>query len=314
MKTVFGFVCAAFFAAAFCLAAPHQAAAKDTTDITDTHGTSAFPVRPKRIVIMDFGMLDTLEAFKRMGLLDEDVQLALAKKNLPAYLSQYTSGEYVDVGGLKDFNLETIYAFKPDLIIISGRQQDFYDELRAMAPVWQVNGIPNPYIQGTMQNIRDMAKIFDVSEAADRALAAISESIQKTRDKAEARNLKGLVLLTNDGKISAYGSGSRFGVIHDALGVKEADSSIRVGIHGQLVNYEYIAQKNPDIIFVVDRSVAVTGKADGARLLKNDLVDGTKAAKNGRIISLDPNVWYLSGGGLISLRMMIDEVNAALEQ
>lgn len=314
MKYVFGLGFAALFLAVVCLVAPSVAVAANTVDITDTHGTTAVPVRPKKIVIMDFGMLDTLDAFGSMGLLAPDMRLALPKKSLPAYLSKYKSDEYVDVGGLKDFNLETIHAFKPDLIIISGRQQDFYNELSSMAPVWQVNSIPNPYIQGTMRNIKDLGRIFDVSAETDKALATLSESIRETRDAALAKNLRGLILLTNDGKISAYGSGSRFGIIHDALGVSEADSSIRVGIHGQLVNYEYIARQNPDVIFVVDRSAAVTGKADGVRILKNDLVNGTKAAKTGKIVSLDPNVWYLSGGGLISLRMMVDEVKTALEK
>ena len=74
-----------------------------------------------------------------------------------------------------------------------------------------------------------------------------------------------------------------------------------------------IAEKNPDFIFVVDRSIAVTGKADGVRILDNELVNGTAAARSGRIVSLDPNVWYLSGGGLQSLRMMVEEVRLAVE-
>lgn len=41
------------------------------------------------------------------------------------------------------------------------------------------------------------------------------------------------------------------------------------------------------------------------------LVNKTKAAKNGAIILLDPQVWYLSGGGIISLDKMISEVEAA---
>lgn len=41
------------------------------------------------------------------------------------------------------------------------------------------------------------------------------------------------------------------------------------------------------------------------------LVNKTKAAKNGAIILLDPQVWYLSGGGIISLNKMIAEVEAA---
>ena len=68
---------------------------------------------------------------------------------------------------------------------------------------------------------------------------------------------------------------------------------------------------NPDIIFVVDRSVAIGRSAKNPNVLNNVLVNKTKAAKNGAIILLDPQVWYLSGGGIISLNKMISEVEAA---
>ena len=287
-------------------------AAASSVNIAHKQGTVSVPVQPQRLVIMDFGMLDTLDAFIALGLVKNDVQVALPKANLPDYLSKYKGGEYVDIGGLKDFNLETIFAFKPDVIITSGRQQDFYQELSAIAPVWQIDNQPPDYLRGTMQNIKDLGRIFGVEEQAAIALANLSEAVRQVHDVAAAKKLKALVLLTNDGKISAYGSGSRFGIIFDALGFEQADSSIRVGIHGQLVNFEYIAERNPDIIFVVDRSIAVSGKADGVRILNNDLVNGTRAAKNGKIVSLDPSVWYLSGGGLVSLRMMVDEIGQVL--
>ena len=297
-----------------CFGGLSAATAAEIISIPGKRGAVAVPAPPSRVVIMDYGMLDTLETFQAMGLLGNGVQVALPKSNLPDYLSKYRGEEFSDIGGLKDFNLEYINTFKPEVIIISGRQQDFYQELSSIAPVWQIDSLPAPYLQGTRQNIRDMGKLFAVGEAAEKALADIDRAAGEVRDRALAKGFKALVLLTNDGKISAYGSGSRFGIIHDALGFEQADPSTRVGIHGQLVNYEYIAKTNPDIIFVVDRSVAVIGKADGVRILENELVKGTTAAKKGRIVSLDPGVWYLSGGGLMSLRMMIDEVGRALEK
>ena len=91
----------------------------------------------------------------------------------------------------------------------------------------------------------------------------------------------------------------------------QADKNIKVGVHGQQVTYEYIAMLNPDIIFAVDRSVAIGRSAKNPNVLNNVLVNKTKAAKNGAIILLDPQVWYLSGGGIISLNKMISEVEAA---
>lgn len=292
-----------------------EAATAETLTVTGKYGPVTVPVSPKSVVVMDFGMLDTVDALQKAGAISPDLRLALPESNLPDYLSQYRNNKNVtDVGGLKDFSLETIYAFKPDLIIISGRQQDFYNDLSDIAPVWQIDSLPSDYLPGVERSIRDLGRIFKAEKETANQLAQINAVAEEIRRLAKFKNLKALILLTNDGKISLYGSGSRFGIIHDAFGVGQADESIKVGIHGQLVNFEYIAEKNPDAIFVVDRSLAVTGKADGVRLLKNDLVDTTSAAKNGRIFSLDPGVWYLSGGGLESLRMMEDEVRAALEK
>jgi iron complex transport system substrate-binding protein len=139
----------------------------------------------------------------------------------------------------------------------------------------------------------------------------VSEIKTKTNEMPE----KAIILLANDGKVSAYGPGSRFGFIHDTLGFKPADDSIAVSTHGQSISFEYVMNLDPDYIFVIDRS-AVVGNSDTAakELIENDLVKHTKAFQNNKIIYLDPNVWYLSGGGLKSTQLMVDDVQKALAQ
>lgn len=298
----------AAIAIALFLCTTAQAADRPTVSVTHKMGTISVPVNPERVTVMDFGALDTLDA------LGVKASLALPRNNLPGYLAKYNNESYVSVGGLKEFNLETINAFKPELIIISGRQQDYYNQLSAIAPVLFVDSIAQDYVPSVKKNLDAIGTIFAATDRVETAWAAIMESAARVRRKAADANLKALILLTNDGKISAYGSKSRFGIIHDELGLLQADPQIKVGIHGQLVNYEYIAMIDPDIIFVVDRSAAVSGKADGARLLDNALVNRTKAAKNGRIISLSQDIWYLSGGGLQSLAAMVAEIEAALDK
>lgn len=100
------------------------------------------------------------------------------------------------------------------------------------------------------------------------------------------------------------------------FGFAQADDKIEVSTHGQSVSYEYVADKNPDYLFVVDRDAVV--KSDGGesgsakKAVENDLVKNTNAFKNGKIIYLDPNYWYLSGGGLISVSEMLKEVEVVL--
>jgi iron complex transport system substrate-binding protein len=43
------------------------------------------------------------------------------------------------------------------------------------------------------------------------------------------------------------------------------------------------------------------------------LVKNTNAFKDGHIVYLDPDYWYLSGGGLESIQEMIKEVDKSIQ-
>src|SRR5699024_6701560 len=105
-------------------------------------------------------------------------------------------------------------------------------------------------------------------------------------------------VLVNEGQLSAYGAGSRFGIIHDTFGFAQADDQIEASTHGQSVSYEYVLEKNPDVLFVIDRTQAIGGDDTNNNVADNELVKETNAGKNGKVITLQPDVWYLSGGGL----------------
>ncbi len=277
-----------------------------TVSVAHKLGTVEVKQNPERVVVFDFGALDTLEA------LGVDV-IGLPKANIPAYLSQYKDDKYVDVGNLKEPNFEAIHAAKPDLIIISDRQAKLFDQLNEIAPTVYTNVDYSDYLPSLEKNVQTLASLFGKEAQATEALTKLEQEIAAVNEKTTAMNEKALIVLVNDGKISAYGSKSRFGFIHDVLGVKQADENISVSTHGQSVAFEYIVKTNPDYIFVIDRS-AVVGNSETAakQVIENELVQKTNAFKNSHIVYLDPNVWYLSGGGLGSAQEMVNEVKAAL--
>ncbi|ANU08937.1 ABC transporter periplasmic protein [Planococcus antarcticus DSM 14505] len=67
------------------------------------------------------------------------------------------------------------------------------------------------------------------------------------------------------------------------------------------------------MMFVVDRNAAVGNEASAAESLENKLVEKTNAAQNDKITYLDPDFWYLSGGGLQSVAQMVTDVQSAFE-
>lgn len=114
--------------------------------------------------------------------------------------------------------------------------------------------------------------------------------------------------------VPILGVGSRFGLIHDLYGFSPADPAIKVGTHGMSVSHEFISEKNPDYLFVIDRNAAITDGNSGAKkVLDNNLINQTNAAKNGNIVFLDSSTWYLMNESLGGMKAMVKEVSAAVE-
>lgn len=273
--------------------------------VTSSYGETELPVHPKRVVVFDMGILDS------MDYLGVDVELAVPTANLPDSLSKYR--DVTNAGGIKEPDMEAIFTFEPDLIIISGRQESFYEELNKIAPTWYASLDYQNLMEDFVDLYDTLGQIFGKEAEVSEAIRQIETKISETAEKAGQSEDKALIVLTNDGSISAYGSGSRFGFIHDVLGVKTADAGIEASTHGQSVGYEYIAQVNPDILFVVDRTAIVAGTTGAADTLNNELVESTNAFKNNKIVYLNAENWYLAGTGLRTLPDMIAEVAGALE-
>lgn len=268
--------------------------------IEHVNGTATVKKNPQKVVVFDLGVLDT------MDVLGVEAEVAVPVNNLTSYLKKYES--VTNAGGIKEPDIEGIFNFKPDVIFISGRQGDFYEELNKIAPTVYWEPTPETYVEDFKSQVQTIATLFGKEAEAEQKIAEIDALIEEGKEKAEASDEKALVILTNDGGISAYGKGSRFGIVHDVLGVKPADETIEVSTHGQEVGYEYISKVNPDKIFVIDRTAVVGGEKKAADTLDNDLVKSTNAGKNDNIVYLTPEVWYLGGAGLTSVKTMVEEV------
>ncbi len=285
-----------------------QQTAPKTVSIQHASGETVVPLNPQKVISFDLGTIDTLEA------IDVDI-IGLPKANLPTYLGDYKAEKYGDYGSLKEPNFEAIHAAKPDMIIIALRQAALYDQFSEIAPTINLSLDEANYIESTINNAQTIGKIFDKEDAVESELNALKEKVAKVREQTENMSDTALILLVNDGKISAYGPGSRFGIIHDELGFKPADNSIQVSRHGQTASFEYVMDLNPDYIFVVDRSAVVGNSETSAKqVVENDLVKNTNAYKNSKIIYLDPNIWYLSGGGIKSTTQMVEDIQNAINK
>ncbi|WOV87147.1 siderophore ABC transporter substrate-binding protein [Sporosarcina oncorhynchi] len=277
--------------------------------ISVKHELSDKPVEvaknPEKVVVFDFGTLDTLD--------DLGVEIAgLPRNTVPGYLSKYDDDKYVNLGSLKEPDFEALHAMKPDVIFISGRQSDLYEEFAKIAPTIYVGLDTAHYIDSFKHNAELMGEIFGKEDKVKAELEDIDAKIAEIKEKAVESKSKALVVLATEGKVSAYGPNSRFGLVHDVLGFTPADEKIEVSTHGQNISFEYILEKNPDVLFVIDRDAAIGNGASAQGAIENDLVKKTEAFKNNKIVYLNGEYWYLSGGGLLSMKEMIKEVEAGL--
>lgn len=279
-------------------------------EITIKHvqGETAVPLKPAKTITFDLATLDNLD---RLGI---DVA-GLPSANLPKYLSKYAGNTYAKVGTLFEPDYEAVNAAEPNLIIVSGRSAPKQPELAKIAPTIDLTVNATNFIADVKNNVETLGRIYDKEDAAKNEISKLDASIAALKDKVSGKG-KGLLIMTSGGKMSAYGPGSRFGMLHSEFGVEPADPGLSVGNHGQPVSAEYILEKNPDWLFVIDRDAAIGAKEGNAasKILDNDLVNQTNAWKNKQVVYLDPMNWYLVGGGLSGLHETIDQLSAAFDK
>ena len=220
------------------------------TEIVVTHaqGETTVPVNPQKVVTFDMASLDTLDAL--------GVQVAgLPKGNVPEYLSEYSADTYTDVGTLFEPDYEAVNALQPDLIIVANRSAEALPELAKIAPTIDVTLDWTDYLGSFRGNVETLAGIFGKQTEATAALSAIDTRIADIKATTATAG-SALIVLTSGGEITAFGPGSRFGWLHDELGVTPAIEDVEAATHGDPVSPEFILETNPDWLFVIDRDAA----------------------------------------------------------
>ncbi len=295
--------------AALVLAACGEESGNDAADSTETvtvataQGDVEVPADPEKIITFDLGVLDTLDT------LGGEVA-GVPEFAMPDYLSAYADAPAI--GSLFEPDFEAIAEIDPDLIIVSGRSLEAMPDLAEIAPTIDLSTAEDDYLGSVERNVRSLAAIIGEEDAAEDELADLQGAVEGARALGEKAGT-GLIVMTSAGEVSAYGAGSRFGLVHDLLGVEPA-APIEAADHGEPISFEFIAEADPDWLFVVDRDVAI-GETSGQaaeQVLDNDLVARTTAWSEDQVVQLDPMAWYIVSGGLTATGTMVSDVSDGL--
>ena len=263
-------------------------------DITVRHaqGETKVPANVKSVLTFDLAALDTLDA---LGVTVAGVPTG----GKPAQLAKYNGPEYAKIGTVFEPDYEAVNAAEPGLIILGGRSAPKYAELSKIAPTIDLTVKPDAFLEDSIANAETLGRIFGKEAEVKRRVDRLRTSIAALKETAA----------------HAYGPGSRFGVLHTEFGVKPAVEDLKVANHGQSISFEFILEKNPDWLFVIDRDAAIGREGQSARqFLDNDIVRRTTAWQKGQVVYLNASNWYSVGGGLTALQQDVDDLKTALSK
>lgn len=272
--------------------------------VTHQLGTLKIDAEPKRVVVIGMGALDALDSF---GI--EPVALTQSG-HLPAYLKKYQDKKYASSGSLFEPDFETIYMQKPDIIIIGPRAMKNYDELSKIAPtlVFSIDAEAG-YWETTQQQWRNLGKVFNIEQKVEDKISALDKEFKAINTYTQQHNIDALTVMSSAGNVTSFGEGSRFSSIYHEFGFKQTVKKIKSSTHGDLISYEFISKADPSVLFVIDRDTLLNkSKVSTVDTFSNDLVKTTKAYKNGKVVLLDLNAWYLSIAGVTATEQMIKDV------
>ena len=277
---------------------------KETVDLT-------VPYDPQRIAVLDMASLDILDALGLGGRVVGSASTSLD------YLQSYMEDEAVaNLGTIKEADLEAVMACEPDVIFIGGRLASSYDALSEIAPVvYLATDTELGVVESVRQNATTIASMFGLEDKVDELMADFDARITALQAVSEGQTA--IVGMCTSGSFNVLGNDGRCSIIGVEVGFENigVDANIDTSTHGNEASFEFIVEKAPDYIFVMDRDAAIG--TDGAQLaqeiMENELVMGTDAYKNGNIVYLaHPAVWYTAEGGITALDIMLQDLESEL--
>ena len=274
---------------------------KEKTIVHD-FGTTELKKVPKRIVILDnlYGeILDPLHIAPvgaTTGQADSQEFSTLFKK-------QYKDAKVVSIGWQGNPDLDKIAELKPDLILMTGEQEDLYDELSEIAPTvgYQINTDENWDYHETSLKV---AEIFDKRDEMKKDLDRVDarEAVFAENVKAKFGDQKLMYLRVTDNDIRYYAYG-HFGYLYDTYHFNRAETFNPDDMF-QVIDPDKLKDINPDLLIV---------QADSQELLDNKLKNtpvwtSLKAVQNNKVIYADYST-YMLGFGIVSQEAIMKQIS-----
>ena len=270
--------------------------------IVHDFGTTELKKAPKRIVILDNLYGEILEPLD-LTPVGATTEQEGSQEFSTLFKKQYKDAKVVSVGWQGNPDLDKIAELKPDLILMTGEQEDLYDELSEIAPTvgYQINTDENWDYHETSLKV---AEIFDKRDEMKKDLDRLDarEAVFAENVKAKFGNQKLMYLRVTDNDIRYYAYG-HFGYLYDTYHFNRAETFNPDDMF-QVIDPDKLKDINPDLLIV---------QADSQELLENKLKNNPvwsslKAVQNNKVIYADYST-YMLGFGIVSQEAIMKQIS-----
>jgi len=289
-------------------------------ELNHSEGTLTLENTPKKVVSFDVGVLDTLAAL--------DVPVAgVPRSTYAGALARYQDSTIV--GTLFEPDYAVLRDIQPDLIIAGSRSLKAVPELSKLAPTISFNSDPAAFLKSFRETSLSLGKAFGKEEQAAAALAAIDNNLKALHEANQGKT--GAMLFTIKGNVIPHVPGDRFGYAYEVAGLKSVlpakdpnapvaprpepnSPEAKAAAEQRAQAVAAIAAAEPDWLLVLDRGAINNGERTAAATLEqHPQLSQTRAFKAGRVVYVDPNGWYILGGGLNNMQAISASLLAAMK-
>lgn len=275
-----------------------------TRVVQHTMGETVIPANPKRIVVLDFIVLNSL-----LALNVQPVGAAGTQSEISPFTA-FHEGKLdgvTYVGYVYQPNLEKIIQLQPDLIIGSQFHKEIYGNLSQIAPtiLSDVDSSDDWKIA-----LKWLAEAIDKAPEAEQLLDGYYQRIEQFQQRMgeDLRTTQVSLINFRSKQVRVYLKDSFPGSVIEDVGLTRPPAEDKEGFIEE-VSIEQIPQFKGDVIFSIVDQPSV---ASLERFSNSPLWSQLKAVQEGRVYSVKSDIWIF-GSGVTGANLILDDLSKYLQ-
>ena len=275
-----------------------------TMVVESLKGNVEIPANPERIVDISGSSEELLIlGYTPVGTANID---SYSTTEVASYVKdQLGSAKVVGHSMMETMDMEAILACNPDLIIMSERQSQIYDQLKEIAPTVMIKDYGNDW----RDRLTDIAKMFNKEDKATEWLSNYDETAKKLGEEVAANNGEEsyLPVLSSSGQFMVFSDAGIGTIINEDMGLARPESlPVQDGITLPMLSIEGLAEIDADHI------VLIATDADKAELEENSVWQNIRAVKEGNVTILNASPYFSQSYNPIGRLLLLESLKNEL--